>query len=649
MKFPKRLYLPLSLVVGWTMFAAGPGLFAQEQTQEEKDKKARVRTEEIVVTAPAPQDRPLASTSVIPPTILIPLAPRNLSDILSYAPGAYATSGGKGESRVKIRGLDPDKTTLLIDGVPVYDPYFNTYDLRTVLTEDIESVKVVKGASSVLYGPNTLGGIVDVLTLKPRTPSLTLRAATGRDSNYIVSASGAAAWRKTIFMGAFARDHSDGLRVRTGDSAVLLKNSDYGKTALTGKIYFYPWEKSEILAQASYYSSAYGVADATQYYRSRYWRFKDWRRLTLGLGGTFPLFAKGTLKVRTYYVKLDNTLDQYKNASMDALSWESIYRNYDAGAFILGSHPLGTRNDLRFSLNARLDHVRQQGSATAPWETYEQRTYSAGVEDDFRLSDKWQVTGGFSVDRLKKQTGGSKTSLNPIAGIRFAPTPDLGFHLALSRKSRFPSMRSLYSTSGGNPALRDEIGTTVEAGASWVGPFEGSLAVFSTEVENLIYLRQGAYRIQYLHQHRQGLRQGVRGRSRQVPGRLRRPPVLYLPRHEEQGPEPEAGPRAAVPAQLRRGAGQSRRRTVSPSGGSPYRVRRSSSAAPMSRPTATSSPTPRSRNISGRSRFTSSSTTSSTKSTSPSPATRWHRGASRRASACGSNRRNDELDKRMLR
>jgi len=487
MKFPRRLSPPLSLVLAWTMLAVVPGLSAQDQTQEEKDKKARVRTEEIVVTAPAPQDRPLASTSVIPEAVLTLIAPRNLSDILSYAPGAYATSGGKGESRVKIRGLDPDKTTLLIDGVPVYDPYFNTYDLRTVLTEDIESIKVVKGASSVLYGPNTLGGIVDVLTLKPRTPSLTLRAAAGRDANYIVSASGAAAWRKTVFMGAVARDHSDGLRVRTGDSAVLLRNSDYGKTALTGKIYLYPWEKSEILAQASYYSSAYGVADATQYYRSRYWRFKDWRRLTLGLGGTFPLFAKGTLKVRTYYVKLDNTLDQYKNASMDALSWESIYKNYDAGAFILGSHPLGTRNELRFSLNARLDHVRQQGSATAPWETYEQRTYSAGVEDDFRLSDKWQVTGGFSVDRLKKQTGGSKTSLNPIAGIRFAPTTNLGFHLSLSRKSRFPSMRSLYSTSGGNPALQDEIGTTVEAGASWGGPFEGSLAVFSTQVENLIY------------------------------------------------------------------------------------------------------------------------------------------------------------------
>ena len=487
MKFPKLFSRSLAGVVVWTMLAAIPALFAQDPEQEEKDKKARVRTEEIVVTAPAPQDKPLASTALIPASILIPLAPRSLADVLSYAPGSYATSGGKGESHVKIRGLDTDKSTLLLDGIPVYDPYFNSYDLKTVLTEDVEAVKVVKGASSVLYGANTLGGIVDVLTLKPKTPSLTLRAAAGRDSSYLLSASGAIAWRKTVFMGAVARDHSDGLRIPVGDSTGLLSNSDYGKTALTGKVYIYPGEKSEILAQASYYSSEWGIGDATQYYKSRYWRFKDWRRLTLGLGGTFPLFAKGSLKVRTYYVKLDNTLDQYKNASMSTLDWESIYKNYGAGAFILGSHPLGERNELRFSLNARVDHVEQQGSATAPWETYEHQTYSAGIEDDFRLSDKWQVTGGFSVDRLKKQIGGARTSLNPIGGIRFTPAPELSFHLALSRKSRFPSMRSLYSTSGGNPALRDEIGTTVELGADWRGPFEGSLAVFTTEVEDMIY------------------------------------------------------------------------------------------------------------------------------------------------------------------
>jgi outer membrane cobalamin receptor len=485
----KRLRCSLSCILCWTVLTALPGLGARDETQgqDEKDKKSRVRTEEIVVTAPAPQDRPLATTAVLPASLLVPLAPKNLSDILSFAPGSYATMGGKGESHVKIRGLDTDKTTLLVDGMPIYEPYFNTFDLKSVLTEDIETVKVVKGASSVLYGPNTLGGIVDVLTLKPRTPSLTLRIAGGRDATTLFSASGAASWGKTVFMGAVTRDRSDGTRVSSGGGTGLWKNSDYDKTAATGKVYFYPWAKSEILAQASYYDSQWGIPDATLYYKSRYWRFKDWRRLTLGLGGTFPLLSKGTLKVRTYYVKFDNTLDQYHSTAMDALDWESIYRNYNAGAFILGSHPLGPRNELRFSLNARVDHVEQQGSATAPWETYEHQTYSAGLEDDFRLSDRWVVTGGVSVDRLKKQTGGSKTSLNPVAGIRFTPSTDFSFHLAVSRKSHFPSMRSLYSTSGGNPALKDEIGTTYEAGAVWRGPFEGSLTVFATEVEDLVY------------------------------------------------------------------------------------------------------------------------------------------------------------------
>lgn len=488
MKFRKFVVFPIALAIHFAVFFAGPGLSAQEEKKEEVEKKVRVRTEEITVTAPAPQDRPLASTSIITTTTLARLTSRNLSEVLSFASGAYVTAGGKGEAHIKIRGLDTDKSTLLVDGIPIYDPYFNTYDLKTVLTEDIEAIKVVKGSSSVLYGPNTLGGIVDVLTVKPKTPSLTLRSAIGRDSTYLFSATGAAAWRKTVFMGSLTRDKSGGVRVNESGSTGVLKNSGYGKTALSGKIYFYPGEKSELLAQASYYTSDYGIAAATAYYSPRTWRFKEWKRLSLGLGGTVPLLNKGTLKVRTYYVRLDNTLDQYKNSAMSALDWESIYKNYDAGAFILGSHPLGTRNELRFSLNARVAHVKQQGSATSPWETFEHQTYSAGIEDDFRLTDKWRIIGGVSVDHLKKPSGGGKTSLNPIAGIKFNPTPALDFHLALSRKSRFPSMRSLYSTSGGNPDLKDEIGSTLEAGAAWSGPVDASLAVFSTRVEDLIYV-----------------------------------------------------------------------------------------------------------------------------------------------------------------
>ncbi len=480
--------VPATLLAVAVIFglASGPAFAAQEQAQEEK-KKPPVITEEIVVVAPMPQDRPLSTTSVLAPTFLESVASRNLAEVLSFAPGTYVSSGGKGEARPKLRGLDNDKSTLLIDGVPIYEPYFNSYDLRTVLTDEVESVRVVKGASSVLYGPNTLGGIVEVLTRRPNPPSFTLRSGLSRDGQWVVSASGAAAWKKAAFLGSFTHDASDGTRVGSGGDTSVLPNSDYRKTGGTAKIYLYPGERSEILASANIFDAAWGIPWAQAYYTPRYWRFKDWRRLSLGLGGTFPLFGSGTLKARTYYVRSDNTLDAYTDNTLSTLQWESLYRNYSAGAFVLGNRSFGDRHDLRFSLNGRLDHVEQQGSATDPWELYEHKTFSAGLEDEFRLTDKWRVSAGLSLDHLRQQAGEKKTSLNPVGGIRFVPTPSFGMHFAFSMKSRFPSMRSLYSATGGNPDLRDEVGRTFELGALYDKALRAGLTGFVTKVEDLIY------------------------------------------------------------------------------------------------------------------------------------------------------------------
>ena len=87
MKFRKLAIFPIVLAVHFAVFFAGPGLSAQEEKKEDVEKKVRVRTEEIVVTAPALQDRSLASTSVITTTTLARLTPRNLSEVLSFASG----------------------------------------------------------------------------------------------------------------------------------------------------------------------------------------------------------------------------------------------------------------------------------------------------------------------------------------------------------------------------------------------------------------------------------------------------------------------------------------------------------------------------------------------------------------------------------
>ncbi|MDI6699571.1 MAG: TonB-dependent receptor [Candidatus Saccharicenans sp.] len=454
--------------------------------KKEEEQLARARTEEIVVTAPSPEEKALASVFIIQPAVLNLLKTRNMAELLSFAPGTYVTTGAKAESHVKIRGMDNDKSTLLLDGIPVYEPYFNLYDLRTIPTLDVERVQVTKGPSSVLYGANTMGGIIEVMTRRPQESGLELRTRMGPTSSFSFAGNGTYAAPGFALKLTASHEESDGFKYNDAGIATYRSNSDYRNNYFSGKFYFFPDQKSEILFQASFYDSSYGVPPATAFYSPRYWRFKDWERLIFGLGGTFSFFKTGTLKVRTYYVNYYNVLDAFSDATYSSLSWESVYKNFSAGAFILGTIYPRANHEVRFSLNGRLDKVKQQASETSPWENYEHRTYSFGLEDEWKLTARWYLTGGFNFDFLQKLTGASRTSLNPVVGLRFLPADYLAFHLSYSQKSRFPSMRSLYSSTSGNPDLRDELGRTIEFGTTYFGWINSSLALFSSEYRDLI-------------------------------------------------------------------------------------------------------------------------------------------------------------------
>jgi outer membrane receptor for ferrienterochelin and colicin len=98
------------------------------------------------------------------PTEIERLKPRDLSDVIKFIPGATVTFGDKDTYNLKLRGIGNTRIALLVDGVPVYEPYFSSFDLKTVSAGGIDTIQVTKGPSSVLYGPNTLGGIVNVIT-----------------------------------------------------------------------------------------------------------------------------------------------------------------------------------------------------------------------------------------------------------------------------------------------------------------------------------------------------------------------------------------------------------------------------------------------------------------------------------------------------
>ncbi len=460
-------------------------LAGQEQEKEKKDKQ-KIITEEIVVEAPLPKDASLSTTSLIRREKIDSLSPNDLSEVLSYTSGTFVTSGSKNEFSIKIRGLESQRIVLLYDGIPVYEPFFNSFDLKTFTAGEVESIKIVKGASSVLYGPNVLGGVINIITKRPDAPSFSLKAGYDSNNSWSMSSSGAFRWKNVFFSGFAQFDRSDGFKWSKNGKSALRENSDYERNNLTGKLYFYPNQKSEILLEVAYYWSEFGIPAATEYYIPRYWRFKSWNRLQLNLGGTFSLAKKGHLKFRGYHIRHDNILDAYTTSDMNELQWESTYANDSSGAFLIGSLPYSSHNELKFSLNLRDDRARIQDDRGEAWQEFEHQTLSLGFENQFRLHAQWKLIAGASFEHLRKFSGEDKASLNPLAGLKFNPSDFLDFHLTFSQKSRFPSMKSLYSASAGNPDLKDERGTCFEFGWRYEKDFLVNGAVFYNAIKDLI-------------------------------------------------------------------------------------------------------------------------------------------------------------------
>mgnify|MGYP000869357079 CR=1 FL=1 len=102
------------------------------------------------------------------------------AEALKFLPGVSVQFGGKGDAQVNIRGFEQRQVKVLIDGVPARESYFGTVDLSMLPADSISKITITKGASSVLYGSNTMGGVINIITKKgTKTPQTSVSASFG--------------------------------------------------------------------------------------------------------------------------------------------------------------------------------------------------------------------------------------------------------------------------------------------------------------------------------------------------------------------------------------------------------------------------------------------------------------------------------------
>ncbi|MBV8731710.1 MAG: TonB-dependent receptor plug domain-containing protein, partial [Acidobacteriia bacterium] len=129
--------------------------------------------EEIVVTASSTPQTPAEvskSITVIDPAEVEGRDVPDLGAALDLAPGVRVEQlGGPGAlSEIHIRGLRPEDTAVLVDGLRLRDASATQADasglIEDFLLTDSSQIEVLRGVGSSLYGTNAIGGVVNVIT-----------------------------------------------------------------------------------------------------------------------------------------------------------------------------------------------------------------------------------------------------------------------------------------------------------------------------------------------------------------------------------------------------------------------------------------------------------------------------------------------------
>lgn len=479
-----------------------------------------VAVEGVVVTA----ERPAAVVGGAGAVVLrvdstaVPPAPR-LAEVLRETPFVRVRTNSRGETELSLRGSESRQVAVLVDGVPLTLGWDDRADLSVVPATGAQGITLVRGVPSVLHGPNVLGGVVEVGVARVRggeTERETLRAGAAVDhpGGRMLSASfaaplGGGAGETTLRAGAGFRDQPGfalaGGVADPGAEDGLRDNSDAESTdgflSLRHRAAGGAW-----LSLSGFGSRARrGVTPELHLEQPRFWRYPEASRavaaLSAGTGMRATPLGEGDLEATFGWDAARTELASYADRAYDRVTGREDADDRTLSLRLLGDHTLGSAADLRAALtlaDTRRDETLDPGGANR----YRQRLWSLGAEAERRVAGPGPVSllrlvAGASADGADTPEAGDKEPLGRLRdwGARLGATATLGaeasLHAGLSRRSRFPSLRELYSGALGrfqpNPDLHPETLLAAEAGGTaQLGPLQLQAVGFHQRLEDAI-------------------------------------------------------------------------------------------------------------------------------------------------------------------
>ncbi len=425
----------------------------------------------------------------------------DVSSALSLLPGVTVQNmGGRSEKLVYIRGFNSRQVPLFMDGVPVYVPYDGNFDLSRLLTFDIAEINVSKGFSSVLYGANTLGGSINVVSRRPQDRfRATFRSGFNFDAekdgnsrnHYLSLESNQGLWYAQGNISVSDQDFftlPDDFLPRVAEDGGRRENSSNKDQKLSLKLGYTPNETDEY---AISYQNQQGEKNTPPYagnanVAARFWRWPEYNKESLYFISRTELSSSEYVRMRVYYDTFDNTLRSFDNATYTTQSrpfaFNSIYDDYAYGF----SSELGSTRIADHTVKAAFQYktdIHREHDIGFPIERMEDDLISLGLEDSYTITPDLTLITGLGYDRQEGQRAddtrgttivpfptASASAWNVQAGLTYAINDVWSSHVSASRRTRFPTMKDRYSYRMGtaipNPGLNPEYAVNLEAGVN---------------------------------------------------------------------------------------------------------------------------------------------------------------------------------------
>ncbi len=496
----KHVLQGMVLVVCLTLAAAA---LAAESTSETKGYTLG----EIVVTGEKTAVSDIAITHVITAEDIKTNNSKTVAEALKFAPGITMTRGRKNEAEVSVHGFSQEKTLFLIDGIPFYETYYGKLNLDQIPVDIISRIEVTKNAPSVLYGANAQIAVVNIITQQgTEDPTFHVKGEWGEDRTYNLSLSHGNQVGKFNYWLSYNRQESDGWTLSDHfdpETAVRARkfmpdldgihedggrreNSDYEEDKFWARFGLTPTEQSEYFISFHTLQTEKGHPLATNEYRiftrendnpafSTFARFENYNDMGIDLSGRHTFSDGLALRGKLFYHDHEDEYVSYDGPDMETAIAKSTYKDNILGASLFTDYSSADYHKGHISLHYKKDDHESRDDSWMPYNDYASYTGSVGTEHEFRPTDILTVYAGVSYDWFKVDeaedyvfddddfllgqaaldTPGTKDEFNPMIGFDCL-IKDATLYGSIARKTRFPTLFQLYSSSGGNPELDSE-------------------------------------------------------------------------------------------------------------------------------------------------------------------------------------------------